>query len=408
MTFEWLVARRYLRSPHRPAVLRLVTVISVVGVAAGVATLVVALAMDTGFGSTMQDRLVGVTAHINLSRPHAEGITNYEQLAQRLAQLPEVRSATPAIYQTVLLSAGPRAKGVELKGIIPELEEKSDEALHRLVSGKPDFAQDSDGIPGIVFGQMLGDDLNTRVGDYVVVASPQGKLTPYGMIPATKRFRVSGIFNSGFYDFDANWAFIEMSAAQSLAGVGDEASVIEFRIADVSRAAQVADAIEKAAGSGFQTETLMEQNRALFRALHMEKLVTAIFVGLITFVAGLNILVVLSMTVTDRARDIAVLMSMGARRAQLRKVFFLQGLAIGGVGTLVGLVLGYGIAWVAGTYKLIPLDPEVYSIPYVPFSPNFLDAVWIALAALLICSAATMVPARAASHISPVEILRYE
>jgi len=140
----------------------------------------------------------------------------------------------------------------------------------------------------------------------------------------------------------------------------------------------------------------------------MEKLVTAIFVGLITFVAGLNILVVLSMTVTDRARDIAVLMSMGARRAQLRKVFFLQGLAIGGVGTLVGLVLGYGIAWVAGTYKLIPLDPEVYSIPYVPFSPNLLDAVWIALAALLICSAATMVPARAASRISPVEILRYE
>jgi len=228
------------------------------------------------------------------------------------------------------------------------------------------------------------------------------------MIPSTKRFRVTGIFNSGFYDFDANWGFVEMSTAQSLAGVGDEVSVIEFRIADVSRASQVADDIEKAAGSGFQTETWMEQNRALFRALRMEKLVTAIFVGLITFVAGLNILVVLSMTVTDRARDVAVMMSMGARRAQMRRVFVLQGLVIGGVGTLLGLFIGYGIAWIAGTYKLIPLDPEVYSIPYVPFSPNFLDAIWIAAAALVICTAATMIPARAASRISPVEILRYE
>ena len=408
MTFEWMVARRYLRSPHRPVVLRLVTVLSIAGVAAGVATLVIALAMDTGFGSTMQERLVGVTAHISLSRPHSEGIPDYQQLAQRLAGLPEIRSATPAIYQTVLLSASPRGQGAELKGIIPSLEEKSDEALHRIVSGKADFSADADGVPAIVFGQTLADNLAVRVGDYVFASSAQGKLTPFGIIPSTKRFRVTGVFNSGFYDFDANWAFVQMADAQSLAGVGDQASVIEFRVDDVGRAPQIAAEIEKAAGTGFQTETWMEQNRALFRALRMEKLVTAIFVGLITFVAGLNILVVLTMTVTDRVRDIAVLMSMGARRAQLRGVFFLQGIAIGGVGTLFGLLIGYGVSWFAGTYKLIPLDPEVYSIPYVPFAPNFLDAIWIAVAALLICTAATIVPARAASRISPVEILRYE
>lgn len=408
MTFEWMVARRYLRSPHRPAVLRLVTALSIVGVAAGVATLVIALAMDTGFGTTMQERLVGVTAHINLSRPHSEGIPDYQQLAERLARVPHVRSATPAIYQTVLLSASPRGQGAELKGIIPALEEKSDEALHRIVSGKADFSPDADGIPAIVFGQMLADNLAVRVGDYVFSSSAQGKLTPFGIIPSTKRFRVTGIFNSGFYDFDANWAFVQMADAQSLAGVGDQASVIEFRIDDVARAPEIAAEIEKAAGAGYQTETWMEQNRSLFRALRMEKLVTAIFVGLITFVAGLNILVVLSMTVTDRVRDIAVLMSMGARRAQLRGVFLLQGISIGGVGTGFGLLIGYGVSWLAGTYKLIPLDPEVYSIPYVPFAPNFLDAIWIALAALLICTAATVVPARAASRVSPVEILRYE
>ncbi len=166
--------------------------------------------------------------------------------------------------------------------------------------------------------------------------------------------------------------------------------------------------LRRAAGPDFKTTTWMDENRALYKSLHLEKLVTAIFIGLITFVAGLNILVVLSMTVTDRSRDIAVLMSMGARRAQIRGIFFLEGLAIGGVGTLVGLILGYGVAWISGTYRLIPLDPEVYSIPYVPFNPSMLDALWIAIAAIAICSAATLIPARAASRILPVEILRYE
>jgi len=408
MKFEWLVARRYLRSPHKPAVLRLVTLLSVVGVAAGVATLVIALAMNTGFGHTIQDRLLGVSAHVNLTRPGEEGISDYMTLGERLAKTPGVRSVAPAIYLTVLLSTGGKARGVEVKGIDPELERRTDEALHHVVSGAADFSKDADGFDSIVIGKMMADDLGIHAGDYVTLTSPQGRLTPFGMVPRSRRFRVAGIFDSGFYDYDYNWAFATIPAVQGLAGVGDVISVLEFRIADVDRAADVARAIGDAAGSGFATTTWQQENRALFRALKLEKLVTAIFIGLITFVAGLNILVVLSMTVTDRARDIAVLMSMGAYRAQVRNAFMLQGLAIGVVGTAVGLAIGGAFAWAAGTYRLIPLDPQVYSVPFVPFQASVFDAVRIALAALAISVAATLIPARAAARILPVDILRYE
>jgi lipoprotein-releasing system permease protein len=408
MRFAWLVARRYLRSPYKPAVLRMVTLFSVIGIAAGVATLVVALAMNTGFRRTIQDRLLGVSAHVNLTRPGAEGIEDYRALAERLVHIDGVRSVAPAIYLTVLLSASGHARGVVIKGIDPELERRTDDALRRIVSGAADFTPDADGFDSIVVGRLMAEELNIHTGDYVTLTSPQGRLTPYGMVPRSRRFRVAGVFDSGFYDYDANWAFATLAATQNLASVGDVASVLEFRIQDVDRAVDAARMIGAAAGQGFTTTTWEDENRALFRALHLEKLVTALFIGLITFVAGLNILVVLAMTVTDRARDIAVLMSLGTYRNQVRNIFVLQGLTVGVVGTVTGLVAGYTISWAAGTYRLIPLDPQVYSVPYVPFQANALDGVWIAAAALAISVAATLLPARAASRILPVDILRYE
>ena len=408
MRFAWLVARRYLRSPYKPAVLRLVTLFSIIGIAAGVATLVIALAMNTGFRRTIQDRLLGVSAHVNLTRPGAEGIEDYRVLADRLSHIEGVRSVAPAIYLTVLLSGSGHARGVVMKGVDPEIELRTDEALRRIVSGAADFKPDADRFDSIIVGHLMAEELNIHTGDYVTLTSPQGSLTPYGMVPRSRRFRVSGVFDSGFYDYDANWVFATLPATQNLAGVGDVASVLEFRIQDVDRAVEAARAIGSAAGPGFTTTTWEDENRALFRALHLEKLVTALFIGLITFVAGLNILVVLAMTVTDRARDIAVLMSLGSYRHQVRNIFVLQGLTVGVVGTVTGLVAGYTISWAAGTYHLIPLDPQVYSVPYVPFQANGLDGVWIAVAALAISVGATLIPARAASRILPVDILRYE
>ena len=408
MSFEWFVAQRYLRSPNRPAVLRLVTAFSVIGVAAGVCTLVIALAMNTGFRETLQDHLLSVTSHVSLTRPGASGIHDYQTLAKRMAAISGVRSVTPAVYQTVLMSFGGQARGIVTKGVEIGSEAKNDEALGKLQAGKLDFSPDDDGTEGIVVGKQLASDWKMAPGDYVTLTSPQGRLTPFGLLPRTRRFRVTGVFDSGFYDYDANWCFLNIAAAQELAGASDVVNVIEFRLNNPEQAEQVAQAVRTQAGDGFTATTWMEENRPLFRALRLEKLVTAIFIGLITFVAGLNILAVLSMTVTDKAKDVAVLLSMGARREQIRTIFLWQGVTIGACGTLLGLTLGYAFAFTAGAWRLIPLDPQVYAVAFVPFHPNLLDGVWIALAAMLIAVCATLVPARSASKLLPVEILRFE
>ncbi len=408
MSFEWFVAKRYLRSPNRPAILRLITVFSIVGVAAGVATLVIALAMNSGFRETLQDRLLGVTAHISLTRPGSDGIQNYKALTENLQKTPGVKFVTPAIYETMLLSYGGEARGVVVKGIDVALEERGDEALQKLSAGRKDFSPDADGIDAMLVGKQLAEEWSARPGDYVTLTSPQGRLTPLGLMPRTRRFRITGIFDSGFYDYDENWCFVTLPAAQSLAGTGNVVNVLEFRLDKPEQATEIAKKVERKAGEGFTTTTWMEQNRALFRALRLEKLVTAIFIGLITFVAGLNILVVLSMTVTDKAKDIAVLLSFGTRREQVRRIFLLLGMVIGASGTVLGLGVGYAFTWIAGTYHLIPLDPQVYAVPFVPFHPSFFDGLWIALAAMGIAVMATVIPARAAARLLPVEILRFE
>jgi lipoprotein-releasing system permease protein len=408
MKFEWLVALRYLLSPNRPAVLRLVTLLAVVGVASGVMTLVIALSMNTGFRRAIRDRLLSVTAHVNLKPIAKEGIRDYRGLMVRLSSTPGVRSIEPAVYNTVLLSTGGHARGIVLKGVDPDLERRSSEALRHIVAGSVDFAPDADGIPALLVGRILATDLGVSAGDYVTLTSPQGNLTPFGMLPRSRRFRISGIFDSGFYDYDATWSFVTLASAQSLAGVGDVVSLLEVRVENLDDAPEVANDLLRRAGNGFTATTWMDENRALFRALSLEKIVTALFIGLITFVAGLNILVVLTMTVADRARDIAVLMAMGARSQQIRSIFVLQGLAVSITGTVAGLLIGYTVSWVADRLRLIPLNPEVYAIPYVPFHANAYDAIWIAAAALAISLAATLLPARSAARILPVEILRFE
>jgi lipoprotein-releasing system permease protein len=408
MKFESLVAMRYFASPYRPAVLRLVTLLAVLGVAAGVTTLVIALSMNTGFRQTIRDRLLSVTAHVNLKPLSPEGIHNYQQEIQALSRVPGVRSIEPAVYNTVLLSSGGRARGIVLKGVDPELALRAGEALAHVSEGSSSFLPAADDIPVLLVGRILAQELKISAGDYVTLTSPQGTLTPLGLVPRAKRFRVGGIFDSGFYDYDANWGFVTLASAQTLAGVGDVVSLLEVRVDRLDDARKVADRLVARAGPGFLATTWMDENRALFRALSLEKLVTALFIGLITFVAGLNILVVLTMTVTDRARDIAVLMAMGTRRAQIRRIFVFQGLAVSILGTLAGLVAGYGLAFILDRWRLIPLNPEVYAIPYVPFHANGFDAIWIAAAALAISVAATILPARSAARILPVEILRFE
>jgi lipoprotein-releasing system permease protein len=228
------------------------------------------------------------------------------------------------------------------------------------------------------------------------------------LVPKYSRFRVAGIFDSGFYDYDLSWSFTRLADAQKLFALGDVIQVIEFKIDDIYKAAQVGQQLEQTAGPGFMTTNWMEQNKPLFHALKTERLVTFITVGLIVFVAALNILISLTMMVMEKTRDIAVLMSMGTRKAQVRKIFIAQGALIGLIGTAAGLVLGYGLSWIGGHYHLFSLAPEVYSIDYVPFAPRIMDGVLVAIVAVGTALVATIYPSWSASKILPAEALRYE
>jgi lipoprotein-releasing system permease protein len=457
MRFELFVASRYLRAKRRQAVIGVITGISIAGVAAGVASLVVALAINNGFRQDLQDRLLGSTSHVNLLRIQSDGIKDWRPLMDRLSTEPHVVATAPAIYEQVLISRGPRARGAVLKGMIPSQENKVSDLLKTVAigsangledsqnrgapalrpgeGGTPDFAVANAGesaratqgsapsrsptdlqgvetrvaaMSPIILGKDMADELGATVGSVVLVTSPQGELTPFGMVPKYNRFRVVGIFSSGFYDYDSSWAFTRLSDAQQLFGLGDLVSVIEFKVDDIYQAGQISRQIEQAAGKGFMATNWMEQNKALFRALRLERLVTFITIGLIVFVAALNILISLTMMVMEKTRDIAVLISMGTRKSQVRRIFIAQGVLIGVVGTGIGLVLGYALSWAGGHYHLLSLAPEVYSIDYVPFAPRAMDGVLVALVAIGISLIATIYPSWSAARILPAEALRYE
>ena len=353
--------------------------------------------------------MLGATANINLVRKENDGIRDFDSLSQRLARLPHVVATAPSLYEEALVSSSSRAQGALLKGVEADQEVNVGTLLRHLREGS--LAGLSETFPNadpIIIGKEMATTLGVYVGDTVLVTSPQGYLTPQGIVPKFRHFRVVGVFDSGFYDFDATWAFTNLAAAQRLFDLADVVSVIEFKIDDIYRAPEVAEEIRRAAGKGFDTTTWIEQNHSLFSALRLERLVTILTIGLIVVVAALNIFIALVMMVMEKNRDIAVLMSMGARQRQVWAVFTLHGVAIGGVGTLLGLILGYGVSWLGNTYKLIPLQADVYALSSVPFHAHPLDGVWIAVAAITISFLATLYPSLAAARLNPVEILRYE
>ncbi len=448
MRFEFFIATRYLRAKRRQAFIGIITGISIVGVAAGVASLIVALAINNGFRQDLQERLIGSTSHVSLLRIADDGIKDWPPLLARLSKEPHVVAAAPAIFEQVLISRGPRARGAVLKGMIPADEHKVGDLLNTITEGSaaaleettppspanssetetqdhpatgratstPSESPDSlagvharvSAMPPIILGKDMADNLGATVGSVVLVTSPQGELTPFGMVPKYSRFRVVGIFNSGFFDYDSSWAFTRLSDAQRLFGLGDLISVIEFKVDDIDKADIVAHQLEDAAGTGFMTTNWKEQNKALFHALNMERLVTYITTGLIVFVAALNILISLIMMVMEKTKDIAVLMSMGTRKSQVRNIFIAQGVLIGLIGTAIGLLLGYAISYAGGHYHIISLSPEVYSIDYVPFAPRLTDGVLVALVAIGISFVATLYPSWSAGRTLPAEALRYE
>jgi lipoprotein-releasing system permease protein len=421
MRFELFIAARYLRAKRRQAVVGVITLISVAGVAAGVAALIIALAITNGMRTDLQARLLGSTAHVQLERVASDGIRDWRPLLDRLSALPHVTAAAPGLYGQVLISNGPRSGGVLIEGIIPAYQKKVSDLLSKVTLGSAaalePTADDTSALgpkpglnasaPPIVLGYDLADSIGAQVGAVVLVTSPQGDLTPLGLIPKFQRFQVVGIFHSGFYQYDSSMAFMRLADAQRLFSEPDVISVIAFKVDDLYRADVIGREIEKAAGPGFLSTNWMEQNRELFRALRLEQIVTFIVIGLIVCVAALNILIALTMMVMEKTRDIAVLMSFGVRTDQIRLIFLLQGLLISVLGTGIGLVAGYGLSWFGGHYHL-PLAASVYSIDYLPFAPRFSDALIVAGVSLGVSLLATLYPSASAARVLPAEALRYE
>ncbi|HWF66861.1 MAG TPA: FtsX-like permease family protein [Acidobacteriaceae bacterium] len=416
MRFELFIAGRYLRAKRRQALVGIITAISVIGVAAGVAALILALAITNGMRRDLQQRLLGSTAHIELMRVASDGIEDWRRLTDRLRHLPHITAAAPALYGQVLVSRGARSGGALLKGVLPKEERTVSTLLDNVKEGSAvelapaDLSDDANNsaLPPLVLGSDLADQIGAGVGDTVLVTSPQGELTPYGLVPKYERFHVVGIFHSGFYQYDSSFALARLTDVQHLFSEPNIASVISFKVDNLYHADRIGQEIENAAGQGFMTRNWMQQNQELFRALRLEQVVTFIVIGLIVCVAALNILIALTMMVMEKTRDIAVLMSYGVRADQVRCIFLWQGILIGILGTAIGLVAGYILAWAGGHYHFIHLSAEVYSLDYLPFAPRWQDGVIVAAVSLGVSLLATLYPSSAAAKILPAEALRYE
>ena len=411
MRFELFVALRYLKAKRKQAVISVITIISVLGVTAGVMALIVALAISTGFREDLQNKLLRGTSHINILPVEVkEGISDYRDLIAKIRTVPGIQSATPALYQAVLISSGQQAP-LMLKGMaiespdfpVDEFFEIRQGNVRDLVSSPDDAVRDR-----IVLGVEMAKRLGTFVGDFVNILTDEGTLSPFGNLPVRKSFKVVAIFSSGLADFDASWGFTSLASAQRLFGTNDIAMLIECHVKDIYQVKAISQGIRKVLGKKYVTQDWQEQYQTIFHALQLEKLVMVITIGLIVFVAALNIITVLIMMVMEKNRDIAVLVSMGASQENIRKIFMFQGLVIGSIGAAVGSFWGVLICHLCDKYQLIRLETDVYSISYVPFRTGPADVLLVAGAAVLISFLATLYPSYRATKIDPVIALRYE
>lgn len=408
MNFELLVAIRYLKAKRKKAAISVITAISIVSVAAGVAALVVALAMNAGLHADLQAKLLSAQPHISLLPKDPAGIPDYLNLTKQVEQMDSVVAAAPAVYQTVLVSGTRADKPVEMKGMIPESEARMSGLAKNIVKGDMKNFNDD----GIVIGRDLAESLGVEIGDNVDVTSAAKTISPGGSVPRHHIFILVATFSSGLYDLDNSWIYVPLYQSQRLIGLGPDAVTsidVKVRAEDLDRAPEIAkNLVDKLGSYHLEKTDWVELNKSTFQAMKLERLGMIIAIGLIVLVASLNIVGMLIMMVLEKTRDIAILLSMGATSRQIRKIFIWQGVIIGVLGTIGGVVLGQLISFLGDKYHLIPLNAEIYAIAYIPFRANVWDSVIIAASAILISFLATLYPSAAAAKLHPVESLRYE
>jgi len=418
MKYEWFIGLRYLKAKRKQTFISIITVISIAGVTVGVMTLIIVLAVMNGFEKTLKEKILGTQAHITLLKAGQEGMDHYEEAVKKVEGVKGVDSAAPFIFSQVMLSSESNVSGVILTGIDPDLQARiTDLARNLKVGALQDLKKPQEGdLPGIILGVELAKHLAASVNDVIQVISPLGTVTPMGMMPKMKRFRVVGIFYSGMYEFDNTLAYISIESAQKFFDMDSRVTGIEIKTDDIYRVKEIGKEIRHKMGFPFWTKDWMEMNRNLFSALRMEKIAMFIILVLIVLVAAFNIISTLIMVVMEKNKDIAILKSMGAPSKGILKIFIIEGLVIGVVGTALGTLLGLGAAFnlekiesfVENLFGFKILSSEVYYIDKLPSKVNPVDVAWIVTTAILISLLATLYPSWRASKLDPAEALRYE
>lgn len=408
MPFELQIALRYLLAPRKQAFISVISLVSTLGVAVGVMAVVVAMALMTGLQGELRDRILGASAHVYVWKQG--GIEDYHVEAKTLREVPHVIGAAPTILGKALVSSGLAAEFITLKGIDPAMEPSVTDLSRAMQAGRiTDLGTGDETPPGIVIGTTLADHLGISVGDTVTVLTPQGTLSPMGMLPRSRPFRVVGIFSLGLFEFDSSYGMIPLPVARRLFDRYNrpELELIQLRIDDIYAAPQVAASIPNRLGALYLTEDWAHMNQSLFSALWLEKMAISITIGLIVMVAALNIIASLVLLVMEKNPDIAILKTMGASAQSVTGIFMLQGLIIGIVGTSAGAIGGVGLATILDRYRLIRVPIDVYQIEHVPFVVEPLSLTVVILLAVLVCFLATIYPSRQAARLDPVEALRY-
>jgi lipoprotein-releasing system permease protein len=422
MPYELFIALRYLRARRRQAAVSVITAIAIAGITTGVAALIVALALFTGFRQEVQEKILSGTAHLNLLKSDNSGIENYQELAERLSRVPGVRAASATSYEMVLLSVADRQEVAVLKGVDLNAPRAANEIFATIIEGNPEElkprghekpaseeATPSPGtLDGIIVGKELARMLSLNRGDLLTVLSANPRLTPAGLAPRYTRLRVAGIFASGLYEYDSKWAYISLAAAQRLAGSGETAGLIQMQVNDIYAVGEISARVQAAAGPGFVTTNWQELNRPLFAALKLQQQVVVVFFGLLIVIAALNIVTTLVMMVIEKQRDIAILRAQGATPRGIMRIFMLQGVAIGIIGAALGTALGLGLSYLANAYHIVAIPAEIYSVSHITLKVQARDCAIIAALAIFISFLATIYPARSAARLAPVEALRYE
>jgi lipoprotein-releasing system permease protein len=407
MNFELFVALRYLFARRKQAFISLISLISMLGVTVGVMALVIALALMTGLQGELRDKILSSQAHIYVWK--TGGITDYAPEVAKLRQIPGVVGAAPTIFGKALVTAGDVQAFISVKAIDPALEPSVTGIKTAMQQGSLDaLVNESEDLPpAILIGQDLAKQLQVKVGDSITLVTPQGTLTPMGMLPRSRRARVAGIYSLGLYEFDSAYGFVSLPFGERLMGK-NMIELIQLRVSDIWAAPRVADDVTRRLGPAYVAQDWSDLNQSLFSALSLEKTAIGITIGLIVMVAALNIVASLILLVMEKSRDIAILKTMGTAPKRIMTIFMMQGLIIGVTGTVVGGAGGLGLCWVLDHYRLIKIPADVYQVSYVPFVVLPFDFVIVILSAIVICFVATIYPSRQASRLDPVQALRFE